>query len=140
MSYLTEVYGKNMDTLYPKLPKERAVVHQRMYFDMGSLYDALSVYFRIRAFAKKDDQEKKKKIDSSLEFLDQFLEGQDYVAGPNLTLADLCTVCTVSSIEAMDVDLKRFENVWRWYQMCQKTIPGYEVNQVGADLLRKFVE
>jgi glutathione S-transferase len=139
MSYLAEAYGKNLDTLYPKLPKERALVHQRMYFDMGSLYDALIPYFRSRLGGKEGDLEKKNAIDGPLDYLNQFLEGQDYVAGAHLTLADLCAVSTVSSIEALDVDIKRFANVWRWYQLCQETIPGYEVNSRGADLLKKFV-
>jgi glutathione S-transferase len=37
MTYLAEKYGKD-DSLYPKDPKARAVVNQRMYFDMGTLY------------------------------------------------------------------------------------------------------
>jgi glutathione S-transferase len=37
MTYLVEKYGKD-DSLYPKDPKTRAVVNQRLYFDMGTLY------------------------------------------------------------------------------------------------------
>ena len=38
-AYLVSKYGKN-DKLYPKDPKVRAVVDQRMYFDMGTFYKA----------------------------------------------------------------------------------------------------
>lgn len=37
MTYLVEKYGKD-DSLYPKDPKARAVVNQRLYFDLGTLY------------------------------------------------------------------------------------------------------
>lgn len=37
MVYLVEKYGKD-DSLYPKDPKARAIVNQRLYFDMGTLY------------------------------------------------------------------------------------------------------
>jgi len=37
--YLVEKYGKT-DSLYPKCPKKRAVINQRLYFDMGTLYQS----------------------------------------------------------------------------------------------------
>jgi glutathione S-transferase len=37
LSYLVEKYGKD-DSLYPKDVKARAVVNQRLYFDLGTLY------------------------------------------------------------------------------------------------------
>ena len=37
LTYLATKYGPA--GLYPSDPKERAVVDQRMYFDMGTLYD-----------------------------------------------------------------------------------------------------
>ncbi|KAJ1521391.1 hypothetical protein ONE63_003066 [Megalurothrips usitatus] len=35
--YLADKYGKS-DSLYPKDPAKRALVNQRLYFDMGTLY------------------------------------------------------------------------------------------------------
>ena len=37
IAYLVDQYGKD-DSLYPKDPKQRAVVNQRLYFDAGTLY------------------------------------------------------------------------------------------------------
>jgi glutathione S-transferase len=38
-AYFVAKYGKN-DKLYPKDPKVRVIVDQRMYFDMGTFYKA----------------------------------------------------------------------------------------------------
>lgn len=35
--YLVNTYGKD-DSLYPKDPKQKAIVDQRLYFDVGTLY------------------------------------------------------------------------------------------------------
>ena len=42
--------------------------------------------------------EHKTSLDEALGFLDVFLEGNDFVAGKNLTVADCCLVASVSSI------------------------------------------
>lgn len=44
MTYLASAYGKN-DSLYPKDLKKRAIVDQRLYFDMGTLYAAFGAYY-----------------------------------------------------------------------------------------------
>nr|XP_023020999.1 glutathione S-transferase 1-like [Leptinotarsa decemlineata] len=44
MTYLQEQYGKD-DSLYPKDPKKRALVDQRLYFDIGTLYSRFADYY-----------------------------------------------------------------------------------------------
>lgn len=44
MAYLVDAYGQD-DTLYPKDPRDRFVVDQRLAFDMGTLYQRLVEYF-----------------------------------------------------------------------------------------------
>lgn len=44
MSYLVDQYGKN-DRLNPHTPNERALVNQRLYFDIGTLYKAVKYYY-----------------------------------------------------------------------------------------------
>lgn len=45
--YLAEKYGKD-DSLYPKDVKKRALVNQRLFFDIGTLYQRFGdLYVRI---------------------------------------------------------------------------------------------
>lgn len=51
-------------------------------------------------FAKApSDPEKYKKMEESYELLNKFLEDQDFVAGDNLTIADLSIISSVSTAE-----------------------------------------
>lgn len=43
-AYLVNKYGKD-DSLYPKDPKVRGMVDQRLYFDAGTLYARFADYF-----------------------------------------------------------------------------------------------
>lgn len=40
-----------------------------------------------------------KVLENAFNILDKFLDGQDYVAGRNLTIADLAIAATVSTLE-----------------------------------------
>ncbi|KAL6435414.1 hypothetical protein ACFW04_005417 [Cataglyphis niger] len=95
MTYLANQYGKD-DSLYPKDPKKRALVDQRLYFDLGTLYSSFADAYYVWLFTGvAPDEAKQNKISNALSLLDKFLEGENYVAGKTLTLADLTLVVTV---------------------------------------------
>lgn len=138
MVYLVEKYGKD-DTLYPKCPKARAVINQRLYFDMGTLYQKFSEYYYPQIFGKAAaDPEKFKAMETAMGFLNTFLEGNKYAAGEKLTLADIALVSTVSTYEAAGFDFSKYENIVRWYNLCKTTAPGWEINAAGAEEFKKF--
>ncbi|OAD57706.1 Glutathione S-transferase 1, isoform D [Eufriesea mexicana] len=141
MTYLADQYGKN-DSLYPKDPKKRAVVNQRLYFDACTLYKAFSDYFYPMIFAKAPkDQTKFESIGTALSFLDQFLEGQNYVAGSNMTLADLSLTATISTLEVLDYDLSKYKNVTRWFAKMKSEAPKYEeYNNAGVKAFKAMVD
>lgn len=138
--YLVEKYGKT-DSLYPKCPKKRAVINQRLYFDMGTLYQRFAEYYYPQIFAKAPaDPEKFKKMEEAVGFLDTFLNGQTYAAGDSLTLADISLVATISTYECAGFDLNKYPNVAKWYKQCKAVTPGIDINQAGADEFKKYFE
>lgn len=140
LGYLVEKYGKD-DSLYPKEAKKRAVVDQRLYFDMGTLYQRFAEYFYPQVMQKAPaDPEKLKKLEEALGFLNTFLEGQTYVAGNNLTIADISILATVSTFVLAGIDLSPFPNVQKWYELVNKTAPGTELNQQGLDEAKKWFD
>ncbi|XP_013196509.2 glutathione S-transferase 1-1 [Amyelois transitella] len=140
IAYLVNKYGKG-SPLYPEEPKARALVDQRLHFDIGTLYQRFADYFYPQVFGGAPaDKEKAAKVEESLKLLDHFLDGQKFSAGPNLTIADLSLVATVSSFEASDIDFKKYNNIKRWYETVRATAPGYqEANEKGVDAFKTLV-
>nr|WCC58228.1 glutathione S-transferase [Pharsalia antennata] len=141
MQYLQNQYGKD-DSLYPTDPKKRAIVDQRLYFDMGTLYARYSDYFFPVAFeGAAFDPEKLNKLNEAFEFLDGFLANSEFAAGDNLTLADLSLVATVSTCDITGYDLSSYKNVSRWYDNVKETAPGYEeANGKNLLVFKQLVE
>nr|QFU14631.1 glutathione S-transferase GSTd1 [Dendroctonus armandi] len=139
--YLATVYGKD-PTFYPTDVKKRAIVDQRLYFDCGTLYPRIRAICFPILFLGEDQilDENKQPLEEALGFLDVFLDGNNYVAGDKLTVADCALAASVSSIVAVGWDIKAYENVNNWLARCALTIPGYdETNQTGANEFGKAV-
>nr|AFM78644.1 glutathione S-transferase delta 1 [Aphis gossypii] len=132
--YLVQAYGKN-DSLFPKDPKKQALVNQRLQFDVSTLYPAFADQYYPWIFAgvpKSDDKEKK--IHDALAFLEIFLGSSAWAAGDSVTVADIALVASISTFEAVDIDLKKYANISKWFEKCKSTLAGYqEFNQKGID-------
>lgn len=140
--YLATVYGKDPG-FYPRDPKQRAVVDQRLYFDCGTLYPRIRAICFPILFLGEDQifDEHKQPLEEALGYLDVFLEGNDFVAGNKLTVADCSLVASVSSIVAVGWDVTPYGNVKNWLARCALTIPNYaEANQTGANEFGKAVK
>lgn len=128
-------------TLYPNDPQERAVVNQRLMFDLGTLYERYGDYYFPRMTKKiPEDLEKFKKFEDAVAFLDEFLSKTKYAAGDKITIADYSLIASWSTIDVSEYDWSRFKNIARWFDLCKKTLPGIEVNAEGVALMAPFVE
>jgi len=138
MIYLQDKYGKD-DSFYPKDPQARAVINQRLYFEMGTLSMAFNDHFIQPVFGESTNDANLKRVEEAFRLLDIFLEGSGFVANNKLSIADLSILTTVSSIEVFGFNLKRYPNVTRWLKLMKTTIPSYEINQAGVDLLKQML-
>ncbi|KAH8414257.1 hypothetical protein KR215_001519 [Drosophila sulfurigaster] len=126
--YLAQKYGKD-DSLYPKDLQKQAVVNQRLYFDSGVLMKSFADYYYPQLRLKQPaDPEKYKKVEEAFAFLNTFLEGQLYVAGDKLTIADISLLASVSTFEAVEFKISEYPNVAKWYANAQKVVPGWTEN------------
>lgn len=73
-------------------------------------------------------------------FLENFLEGAEWLAGHEVTLADIHCICSVSMMDFLvPIDEEEFVNVTAWFRRCQE-LPYYAHNQAGVDKLDDFYE
>ncbi|XP_013101406.1 glutathione S-transferase 2 [Stomoxys calcitrans] len=141
MIYLVEKYGQEDDPLYPKCPEKRALINQRLYFDMGTLFGSYIDYYYPQMLEKKPgNPELLPKLEKAMEFLDIFLSNSDYAAGDTMTLADLAFLVSVSSMEVVDFDIKRYENVYKWYENIKEEAPGAAEDWEMCLELKKYLK
>ncbi|XP_075148965.1 glutathione S-transferase 2-like [Haematobia irritans] len=141
MVYLVEKYGKPNDPLYPNCPRKRAVINQRLYFDMGTLYKSFAEYFYPYAFHNKSkDMEGFEKLQTALQFLNTFLSESKYVAGDSLTLADLSILASMTTMEVAELDFSKYEHVAKWYDGLKNSAPGAAENWEGVEEFKNFLK
>ncbi|XP_058060762.1 glutathione S-transferase 1-like [Anopheles bellator] len=146
MCYLVERYGQRSTHggLYPRDDPQRcAVVNQRLFFDMGTLYQRFGDYYYPQIFEGAPAVEADyKKIAEALGFLEAFLDGgAQFVAGGDcLTLADISIYATLTTFEVAGYDFGDYSNVSRWYKRMAEAIPGAETNRSWAEAARPFFD
>ncbi len=113
---------KNNSSLYPKNLKERAIVDQ--WVDFGSMHVGTAlmkvVYNRVFAPIRKIAVDENS-IKEGLNFLGRFLPVVDnqlgknpYIAGKNLTVADINLLALLDPAEMAEIDLSKYENLTVW--------------------------
>ncbi|XP_065205024.1 uncharacterized protein LOC135834946 [Planococcus citri] len=140
-AYLVNKYGKN-DALYPKDPKARAIVDQRLHFDNGVLFTKfITVAKKIlkeKTITKITD-EWKTFIEEGYDFLEKFLVGNQYVAGDGITIADfsiLTTLCNSSVF--VPVNSGKYPLIADYVKRSEANILGFK--QLESEGKEKFLE
>ncbi|XP_047027292.1 glutathione S-transferase 1-like [Helicoverpa zea] len=137
-AYLVTKYGKN-SSLYPTDLKKRAVIDQRLHFDSGVLFPSLSrliepVFFKGEKAFRPDDVER---VKTAYGFVDAFLSKSQWLAGDNMTLADICCVATISTLnEAFPVDEKAYPKLSAWFNRLKQQEFYKKRNEPGLAQIR----
>ncbi|XP_076241614.1 glutathione S-transferase 1-1-like [Calliopsis andreniformis] len=141
MGYLVSKYAKN-DSLYPRDPKQRGLVDQRLYFDIGTLYDSIfTCYFPVvRGNASSIREEDQKAVEKSCELLNRFLEDGNFVAGDTLTIADFTISTSICLLQNFDFDIGRYDNIAAWYNRCKEILDKFGFEEVHAAGTKMFTE
>ncbi|XP_053686933.1 glutathione S-transferase 1-like [Sabethes cyaneus] len=128
LMYLAEKYGTVDKMYYPRDIVERATVNRLLFFQIGTLHRALSqYYYPILTGIGEGRPEDFRKVQDAVKVMDRFLDGNKWLAGEQLTVADFSTVVSVASLDGViKFDLSAYKNVFRWYQQCKKELQGFQ--------------
>ncbi|XP_054281747.1 glutathione S-transferase D7-like [Macrosteles quadrilineatus] len=136
LTYLVSKYGKD-DSLYPKDLQKRAIVDQRLHYSNDVFYIFIQIIKRILySDATTILDEQLEKVKQTQENIEKLLEGQAFIAGDSLTVADFSYVTLVDILEVYRPTGDKFPLTKAWFQRCKSTIKDFDkINKKGADLL-----
>jgi len=130
MQYLVDKYAPN-SMLYPRDPVKRAPVDRMLQFDLSNTYRYVGAYLYPQIFESKPaDPEAAKKVEESLDYLENILKDHPYVAGAHLTIADLSITANLSMLEVKQWDFTKWPKVSIWREMIRKEM-WYDDANVG---------
>lgn len=144
MTYLANQYAPN-SSLYPKEAKKRAVIDRILQFDQGTLLQSIIEYIVIPIFRQgktlKDlDPEKEKKVKEALKLLNDSLSNQKYIAGSELSLADLSVLASMTYLEGFSYDVSEFKKLIEWSNRLKNGLAYYdEVNKEAVEMFKQYV-
>ncbi|XP_017849062.1 glutathione S-transferase 1-1 [Drosophila busckii] len=141
MQYLCNKYAP-LSTLYPEDPVERALVNQRLCFNMGFYYPPIMMHSMAPIFF---DYERTpmtlKKVENGLDVFETYLQrmGTKYAAGENVTIADFALVASTLCLEAIDFDLTPYSQVKKWYASFKEEYPElWQIAESGMKEINAF--
>ncbi|XP_073835764.1 glutathione S-transferase 1-1-like isoform X3 [Musca autumnalis] len=141
MQYLCDKYAAD-SSLYPKDPKERALVNHRLCFNMAFYYSSIGAYSMAPIFFDYQRTEMgKKKVENVLQVFETYLKrlGTKYAAGDKLTIADFALVSATLCLEGIAYDFSKYELVSKWYQTFKKEYPQlWEIANGGMQEITEF--
>lgn len=131
--YLCDKYATD-DTLYPKDLGKRALVNSRLHFNSGHMFCQVRALFET-VFKYKSPVLPQPKVDvvrEQWEIFEGFLQDGLYLCGDELTIADLCCITSVSSVnEVVPIDADKFPKLVEWIDRLAQ-LPYYEENNGAA--------
>ncbi|CAB3233299.1 unnamed protein product [Arctia plantaginis] len=142
ITYLVNKFNRG-SSFYPMDPEKRARIDLMLHFDSGILYPALRTNDEPVFFGKATSftPEGLAKIESAYDFTEKFLNGVQWLAGDEPTLADISCVANISTLnELLPIDENVYPNVVAWLKRCSELDYYKKGNEPGLLEFRKLLK
>ncbi|XP_072942791.1 glutathione S-transferase 1-like isoform X1 [Epargyreus clarus] len=136
--YLCKLSGD--EKLYPSEISIRARIDEMLFFNSGTLFPIDSTIFTDYFAGKWPVNEAKlDMLNFSLDYIESRLNKNSWLAGDEISLADMCLMSTITSVYQIVRRSEKHKKVNEWLKKCEM-LPFYEINRRGLERLLKFVE
>nr|QVK45131.1 GSTe7 [Pagiophloeus tsushimanus] len=141
-TYLVGQYAED-DSLYPKNDvKKLAVINQRLQFD-NILFERAKAAFQPIMMGIQDEvsEDARDSMLEALGLLETFLKDNQWMAGDDLTIADLTILALISTVEeaVFPIDPERFPKLADWFSRAKELPYFEESNREGLDKIKELV-
>lgn len=128
--YLANRYVKDT-SLYPTDPVKRGFVDARLYFDATVMHARLRMITRPILYEGVTEiaVSKWEPIQEAFGYMENFLDKTKFIAGDDITLADLHILACFTTAKFLGADLTNFPKLQKWYETCRKQVKGFDEHE-----------
>lgn len=126
LQYICDKYAP-ASSLYPSDPQKRAIVNHRLCFNSSFFYSAIAAYAVGPMFFDYPRTEMGlKRVHMAVSVFEEYFKrlGKKYVAGDDVTIADISLGCSMVVLEAIKFDLNPYPLVKKWYETYKQENPA----------------
>lgn len=141
LMYLPNKMGMCKTRTYPKCPKMRALVHQRLFYDAVDFYPRVTDVTNL-AYSPMPivTAQHKAGLVKALNVMEEsFLEGHDYFVGDHVTIADFAFCSSIATLMAVGFNMDDFPRILAWFER-MKGLKGFDQLEAGARQYGDFVK
>lgn len=132
------------DHWYPADLKARAAVDQYLHWHHTHLRYAGRLVFNLVIGPKMGfpteawrTEESRIVLERSLDLIETWLTQRRYLAGPEISIADLSAVCEIAQLQMIDFSLEKWPRVKAWYEQIYALPEVVEVHAILNKVLAK---
>ncbi|XP_025017890.1 glutathione S-transferase 1-like isoform X3 [Tetranychus urticae] len=118
ITYLVDKYAHG-HSLYPTDLQKRATINRWLLWDSATLNTSLSAYYEPIFAGKSFQPEAAELFKKNASALDESLKSTKYVAGDELSVADISIAVTVTLATAIGIDTSELKNVLKWLKQVE---------------------
>ncbi|XP_015791552.1 glutathione S-transferase 1 isoform X1 [Tetranychus urticae] len=118
ITYLVDKFAPG-HSLYPTDLQKRATVNRWLHWDSGTFYASLNAYYVPLFYGKPYQPASLESFKKAATALDDSLKNTKYVAGDELSVADIPITVTLTLATAIGIDTGELKNVEKWLKQVE---------------------